>query len=317
MERSFPLKPFKLRSLCFALLLFLNATAESQQLQFSLVNKPVILDRIRESLPKNELREAKIKELFAGVGCSAATAEQPVKHLRTPNVICRLQGDTDEEIIVGAHYDKVSSGTGTIDNWSGAALLPSLYQGLAWKKPHHTFVFVAFAGEEEGLVGSEYFVEHMASDELARTEAMINMDTLGLSYTRVWVHRADRKLVQALLAVSASMKLPVGEVDVEAVGSTDSESFAHKHIPSITIHSLTQQTLRVLHSPSDTLQQLHPDEYYDTYRLVQAYLAYLDMHWPITAPQGKPSGEKRHQFLDHRAKQRGAKAGGAATDATV
>jgi len=294
MERSLPFKSFKLRTPFLVLLLVLNAIGQSQQLQFSLVNKSIILDRVKESLPKNELREGKVKELFAAAGCSGATTEQPVKHLHTPNVICRLQGDTDEEIIVGAHYDKVSSGTGTIDNWSGAALLPSLYQGLAWKKPHHTFVFVAFAGEEEGLVGSEYFVKHMAPDELARTEAMINMDTLGLSYTRVWVHGADRTLVQALLAVSASMKLPVGEVDIERVGSTDSESFADKHIPRITIHSLTQQTLRVLHSPADTLQQLHPDEYYDTYRLIQAYLAYLDRHWPIAEPRGKPTGQRKH-----------------------
>jgi hypothetical protein len=123
---------------------------------------------------------------------------------------------------------------------------------------------------------------------------MINMDTLGLSYTRVWVHRADRDLVQALLSVSASMKLPVGEVDVEAVGSTDSESFADKHIPRITVHSLTQQTLRVLHSPSDTLQQLHPDEYYDTYRLLQGYLAYLDLHWPLPQSPSKASRQAKH-----------------------
>jgi putative aminopeptidase FrvX len=294
MERNLPFKPFELRTLWLLILLVLNATGQSQQLQFWLVNKPVILQRVKESLPKNELREAKIKELFAAAGCSAATAEQTVKDLRIPNVICRLQGDTDEEIIVGAHYDKVSSGTGTIDNWSGAALLPSLYQGLAWKKPHHTFVFVAFAGEEKGLVGSEYFVKHMPPDELARTEAMVNMDTLGLSYTRVWVHRADKNLVQALLAVSTSMKLPLGEVDVERVGSTDSESFADKHVPRITIHSLTQQTLRVLHSPADTLQQLHPDEYYDSYRLIQAYLAYLDLHWPVTQPRSKTSGQRKH-----------------------
>jgi putative aminopeptidase FrvX len=272
----------------------LKATGHPQQLQFWLVNKSTILDRAKESLPKNELREEKIKELFAAAGCSAATTEQPVKHLYTPNVICRLEGETGEEIIVGAHYDKVSSGTGTIDNWTGAALLPSLYEGLARKKPHHTFVFVSFAGEEEGLVGSEYFVKHMPPDELARTEAMINMDTLGLSYTRVWVHRADRDLVQALLSVSASMKLPVGEVDVEAVGSTDSESFADKHIPRITVHSLTQQTLRVLHSPSDTLQQLHPDEYYDTYRLLQGYLAYLDLHWPLPQSPSKASRQAKH-----------------------
>ena len=276
----------KYQSWFWALLFCLPAgTAFGQQLKFSLMDKPVILERIRESLPKNQQREEKIKEIFAGAGCGPAMTEQPVKHVSTPNVICPLPGETDDEIIVGAHYDKVSSGTGTIDNWSGAALLPSLYEGLASIKRHHTFVFIAFTGEEEELLGSDFFVHHMSQDEVARTRAMINMDTLGLSFTKVWVHRADKDLWHALLQVSASMKLPVGEVDVETVGSTDSESFAGKHIPRITIHSLTQETLRVLHSPADNLQALHPDDYYDTYRLIQAYLAYLDQVLPY--PAGK------------------------------
>lgn len=274
----------KYQRLTLALLLcLLVGTAFGQQLKFSLMDKAVILERIKESLPKNQQREEKIKDIFAGAGCGPAMTEQPVKHVSTPNVICRLPGDTDDEIIVGAHYDKVSSGTGTIDNWSGAALLPSLYEGLASIKRHHTFVFIAFTGEEEELLGSDFFVHHMSQEEVARTRAMINMDTLGLSFTKVWVHRADKDLWHALLQVSASMKLPVGEVDVEAVGSTDSESFAGKHIPRITIHSLTQDTLRVLHSPADNLRALHPDDYYDTYRLIQAYLAYLDQELPYSA----------------------------------
>lgn len=284
---------FEMRAGRFLLLCaLLTVSGRGQQLRFSLVNKATILDRVKQSLPKNEQREQEVKELFGNAGCGSAIVEEPVKHVRTRNVICRLQGDTDEEIIVGAHYDKVSAGTGTIDNWSGAALLPSLYQGLAVKKPHHTFVFVAFTGEEDGLLGSDYFVQHMSRDELARTEAMINMDTLGLSYTRVWVHRADKNLVNALLRIAGSLKLPVGEVDVERVGSTDSESFAGKHVPRITVHSITQDTWSILHSPADTLDKLRPDQYYDTYRLMQAYLAYLDVSWPPV--EKNSSGQKKH-----------------------
>ena len=219
--------------------------------------------------------------------------EQPVKHT-TPNVICRLQGETNEEIIVGAHYDKVREGTGTIDNWSGASLLASLYAGLAGRKRHHTFVFVAFTGEEEGLVGSEFFVKHMSKEEVANTRAMINMDTLGLSYTRIWVHRADKYLVRAMRVVAGSLKLPVGEVDVEEMATTDSESFAARRIPRMTIHSLTQEKLSVLHSSEDTFEELRPDDYYDTYHLMEAYLAYLDVR-PVSAPAGSPpTGHKKN-----------------------
>jgi Iap family predicted aminopeptidase len=294
MGTSFPFMRLELQVILFTLwLVCVPATSHAQQLQFSLINKSTIMDRVEASLPKNDAREQKIKQLFADAGCNAATVEQPVKHSDTPNVICRLQGETDEQIVVGAHYDKASAGTGTIDNWSGAALLASLYQGLVSQKRHHTFVFVAFAGEEQGLIGSEFFVKHMSRDELGRTKAMINLDTLGLSFTRIWVHRAGKNLVEAMLVVSGSMKLPVGEVDFERVGTTDSESFADKHIPSITIHSLTQKTLYVLHSSADRLQALHPDEYYDTYHLVQAYLAYLDLKLGSALADLKDA-EKKH-----------------------
>jgi Zn-dependent M28 family amino/carboxypeptidase len=203
-------------------------------------------------------------------------SEQKVKYSSYSNVICQLPGETQEVIIVGAHFDKVEKGTGAIDNWSGASLLASLYQSLSSTKRRHTFIFVAFCQEESGMVGSDYYASHMTKDEVSRTEAMVNLDTLGLSPTKVWVHRADKNLVSALGAVSKALNLPASEVDVERVGSTDSESFAARHIPRITIHSLTQQTLPILHSNADTLKQLRPNEYYDTYRLISGYLAYLD-----------------------------------------
>ena len=42
---------------------------------------------------------------------------------------------------------------GAVDDWSGAVMLPSVYQSLKSKARRDTFVFVAFAGEEGGLLG--------------------------------------------------------------------------------------------------------------------------------------------------------------------
>ncbi len=75
---------------------------------------------------------------------------------------------------------------------------------------------------------------------------------------------------------AATMKLPVSAMNVDQVGSTDSESFREKKIPVITIHSLTSATLPVLHSTKDRIEVIRKDEYYRTYRLVLAYLALLD-----------------------------------------
>jgi Iap family predicted aminopeptidase len=60
------------------------------------------------------------------------------------------------------------------------------------------------------------------------------------------------------------------------VGSTDSESFRLRKIPSLTVHSLTQKTWSILHTPDDKVSALNLDDYYQTYRLLVGYLVYLD-----------------------------------------
>ena len=104
---------------------------------------------------KNADRQQRLKDYFVQAGCSGPALEiDHPKRSKFGNVICTLNGDSSQQILVGAHFDHVSSGSGAVDNWSGASLLPSLYQSLATGSRKHTFVFVGFFGEEEGLVGS-------------------------------------------------------------------------------------------------------------------------------------------------------------------
>ena len=44
----------------------------------------------------------------------------------------------------------------------------------------------------------------------------------------------------------------------------------------VIIHSLTQATIPILHSPKDNYEAIHPQDYYDSYRLLSAFLALLD-----------------------------------------
>jgi hypothetical protein len=73
-----------------------------------------------------------------------------------------------------------------------------------------------------------------------------------------------------------AVRLPVSGMNVDQVGTTDSEPFREKKIPAITIHSLTSATLPILHSPKDRIAAVRKDEYFRTYQLVLAYLAVLD-----------------------------------------
>jgi Zn-dependent M28 family amino/carboxypeptidase len=142
--------------------------------------------------------------------------------------------------------------------------------------PKHTIVFVGFAEEETGLNGSSFYVQQMSPAEKLHVKAMINLECLGLTNTKVWATHADKPLLQLLAAVSQAMKLNVNAVNVEQVGTADSESFAKAKIPRITLHTVTQDTLALLHTRHDNMKALHPDDYYENYRLVAGYVATVD-----------------------------------------
>ena len=256
----------------FVLALALAVFARAQDFKLDPVPQELIEKRLRSFDRNNSRREEILKRMFEDAGCPAgALSEPPVPHVRAPNLVCVDAGTSPATIIVGAHFDMVDVGDGVVDNWSGAALLTSLFQALGARK--HTFEFVAFTGEERGLLGSKEFAKTVDREQV---RAMINMDTLGLADTKVWASRADPDLVQWLAVAASALKLPVGVMNVDNIGTTDSESFRLKKIPAITIHSLTQPTLRVLHSPRDTMKVVDLDAYYRTYRLMLGYLVVLD-----------------------------------------
>lgn len=249
--------------------------ATGQDAKYRLVPPPVIEKRLRMYEGNNAKRHDTLRALFEQVGCTDVK-DAPVAKENIPNVVCVLKGETDRTIIVGAHFDSVDAGDGVVDNWSGASLLPSLFDGLRAHPRTHTFIFIGFSQEEKGLIGSEDYANKMTKEEIARTDAMINMDTLGLGPTAVWGNRADKRLTKDILNVAATLDMKLRNVNFETVGSTDSESFARKKIPALTVHSITPQTDKYLHSPDDKIEHIDIPEHYKTYRLVTKYLAYLD-----------------------------------------
>jgi Peptidase family M28 len=247
------------------------------QVEYNRVKDEVVQQRLDLYKGNDTKRETALVELFREAGCASSNlSEQPVPSRKQPNVICVLPGSTPETIVVGAHFDHVSEGEGVVDNWSGASLLPSLHQSLIGSPRRHTFVFVGFTGEEEGLVGSEYYVRHLPPDQLSKIEAMINIDTLALGPTKVWVSQSDPRLVNTIAVVAKATNLPIARMDVDGVGKSDEESFIKKGLCTLTVHSLTPQTLHVLHRQDDNPSAVRFTDYYETYRLLAGYLAVLD-----------------------------------------
>lgn len=267
------------------------SSAWAQTIRVGLVPREAVEERLREYSGTNSERGARLKRMFVDVGCGEHVSEQPVKFSKVPNVICVLPGLSDRVIIVGAHFDRVPTSAGVADNWSGASLLPSLYESVKTEPRHHTYIFIGFTDEEKGLVGSRFYARNMTREQVAATDAMINLDTLGLAPTEVWTHRSDKRLTQALNGVAKHLELPLSGVNFEWIGSTDSESFAQRKIPRISVHSLTQtsEDNGILHSRKDKLSAMNLDYYYDTYHLLAVYLGFVDHFFNVPETAATPT----------------------------
>ncbi|MBI2835287.1 MAG: M28 family peptidase [Acidobacteria bacterium] len=171
------------------------------------------------------------------------------------NVVASLEGadatKRREVVVIGAHYDHLGLGgrhslapslTGEIhngadDNASGTAALLEIARAAALERSSfpRTLVFLAFAGEELGLLGSSYFVNH-PTVPLDRVVAMINLDMIGRPSGRILVSGLDSSpaLADALKAASAGVPIEVKTFGQGAsVGSSDDTSFLLHRIPSI------------------------------------------------------------------------------------
>jgi peptidase M28-like protein len=269
-----------IRSLSIAVV-FLTTTALLSAQKTNVVLQPVAQDVIAQRLQrlrsKDADRESELKTMFREAGCSADQVEEEiVRHKDPPNVICSLPGSTNSVIIIGAHFDHADQGMGAVDDWSGASLLPSLYEALSTSPRKHAFVFVAFTDEEKGLLGSNFYVGHLTKEQLSQVKAVVNLECLGLTSTKVWASMANPELFTDLLKVAGAMNVTLNGVNVEKVGNDDTQAFRDKKVPVITIHSVTQETLPVLHSRRDKLAAINVDYLYESYRVVAVYLAYID-----------------------------------------
>ncbi len=130
-------------------------------------------------------------------GMLSITTDVVRKEAPAANVVGVLRGSdpklADEVIVVGAHYDHLGHGGrgslagreggihhGADDNASGTAAIIELARVLSAERARvrRTVVFIAFGGEEEGLLGSSHYVNHPAAP-LEKTVAMINLDMVG------------------------------------------------------------------------------------------------------------------------------------------
>jgi aminopeptidase YwaD len=145
------------------------------------------------------LNKSRHPRSFAVSSVVDASSTLILKKEKTENVIGIVEGNDpllkDEYIVIGAHYDHLGFGgtgsgsrvpdtvavhNGADDNASGTAMVIELAGKLMSVKKdlRRSIILVAFSGEEMGLLGSRYFVDHCPVD-IKKVKAMLNFDMVG------------------------------------------------------------------------------------------------------------------------------------------
>jgi hypothetical protein len=185
------------------------------------------------------------------------------------NVIAYLDNNMENTVIIGAHYDHLGMGgegslyregdaihNGADDNASGVAMMLHLADSLQRKDSpkNNNYLFIAFSGEEEGLLGSNYFVKNPTIDT-KKVTYMLNMDMVGRL-------NAEKTLAVYGIGTSPILKQTVnanaGDLNIveneSGVGPSDHTSFYLADIP--VLHFFTGQH-EDYHKPSDDTEKVN------------------------------------------------------------
>ncbi len=185
------------------------------------------------------------------------------------NVIAYLDNKAENTVVIGAHYDHLGMGgegslyregeaihNGADDNASGVAMMLHLADSLQKKRSpkNNNYLFIAFSGEEEGLLGSNYFVKNPTIDT-KKVTYMLNMDMVGRlnSENTLAVYGVGTSpiLKQAVNANAGELKIAENE---SGVGPSDHTSFYLADIP--VLHFFTGQH-EDYHKPSDDTEKVN------------------------------------------------------------
>lgn len=205
----------------------------------------------------------------------SASGQATVKLIRRPvkNVIGLLEGNgplKDETIVIGAHFDHLGYGgegslaphsmeihNGADDNASGTAGLLELARRLGRREQPlpRSILFLAFTGEERGLLGAEEYVKNPLVP-LERTVAMLNMDMIGrldgdkLTVFGTGTSTRWNELVDAL---SEPLNLKIAKKP-EGFGPSDHSAFYAKKIPVLHLFTGTHSDY---HRPGDDWDKIN------------------------------------------------------------
>lgn len=236
--------------------------------------KPVITV---DSATYAELAQAASEQKSISLQCQYEVEES----VRTANIVGYIPGSDeklkDNYILISGHLDHVGDnldGTynpGAFDNASGSAAMMEIARVLTENKskPKKSIVFIDFNGEEDGLIGSQYYAA--APVFPLKNSVMINLDMVGstakipLSVAAGPAHVMDLKM--EFLQMAKEFGIDAQESNITA---SDHFSLGEKEVPTVMLSHMDDKS--GYHSPEDTLADIDAERLKQVIELVLHYI---------------------------------------------
>ncbi|WP_313373912.1 M28 family peptidase [Chishuiella sp.] len=199
------------------------------------------------------------------------------KTFNAKNIVGYIDGvNNDSTIVITAHYDHLGKVGKTIfpgasDNASGVAMMMSLMDYYKKSQPKYKMVFIAFAGEEAGLLGAEYYVNHPLFP-LNEIKFLINLDIMGAGDKGIQVVNGKiyRNLFQKLMDINQN-KNYLSEVKIRGEScNSDHCPFYQQSVPSFFIYTLGGKGY--YHDPEDKMKNLNLDYSVSVFNLLRDFI---------------------------------------------
>jgi len=206
-----------------------------------------------------------------------AIDQEWVSNYRSQNVIAYIPGQIDSTVVFSAHFDHLGRMgmdtyiAGASDNASGSAMLLDLAEYYLAHPPKYTTVFIWFAGEEAGLVGSKYYVEH-PDLPLEKIKFLLNLDLMADAKKGITVVNGTifNDAFDRLKAINESEDL-LNQVKARgAAANSDHYPFYEKGVPSFFIY--TEGDYKHYHDINDVPENIPMTNYAQVFKLITSFV---------------------------------------------
>lgn len=243
----------------------------------------------RETL-NNRLRAGQAIDPFPLAFEVRLRAEVETRPISAKNVIA-LQpaaSPTDDTCIVGGHYEEIGPDPDGVvfpaanDNASGTAVMLEMARVMASEVPSPpiNILYIGWSGHEEGLLGSEYYVEHPVFP-LAKTRCYINLDTVGQGGGQDLLAATSSSQIRGVIEDSvnslekATGKRPPVEVSERSSGASDHITFQNKGVATVDFNWTGIFEGGRIHVPEDDATNVDPQKIKTTGQVATAVLVNL------------------------------------------